>query len=772
MTLTKTDLLVVQRGDTAYKTDFENLRDSVIDGLDISHRISIIADEDGQRIFYYYDENFTPDKVQVYLNGAFLDVTVYDIQADRLVLDVGAEAGDIVELIQPVIPLDVTLTPYERQTFELSGTQTTFNLSSGTKIIDGLEQVYLNGKFLNSNNDYSFAGNVITLNKAAVANDIVEVLQPDTVQNNNDYPFVRKKFAVTANTQRTFGFGGDTVVPGNELIFHNGVLLLHHGDYNISDRRFELNFKAVKGDVLEIITNNFVTRFPLYQDLVWVGGMDGGAIGITHGEWAYIPGATEDTAGLLTAEDKTKLNGIEEGAQKNVNADWSATSGDAFIENKPPFITRVDLGYKTGDDEGTVTNSAGRDSVIPAATETIAGLMTAKDKEALNDLKVKTVDLGYSSGSNEGRITNTDGTDATIPAATETIAGLLTAKDKEKLNDLEVKTVDLGYSSGSDEGKITNTDGTDAIIPAATETIAGLLTAEDKEKLNDLHNGVEKIIAGTGITLSPNSGVGDVTINCTVDQLEFGGSADVTSDTVPSTTFNAQPLAIADFYVNVGVGKFSAEWAAVTDNATTATDADPGDYLVYNGSTFEHIPSGTPPAADPNWIAANGVLEPVNKDNQVKIGKSGKNVSLVVTGTAESSATAPSDPSTTLTTKGYVEGLIPVVNNGTLTIKQGDSSLGTFSANQSASTTITVPSFPTIPTVGNGTLTIKQGDSSLGTFSANQSASTTITVPSFPDLSGYLTAVTGTSPITVDNQVASQPAIGINLSSISNIDNI
>ena len=67
MTLTKTDLLVVQRGDTAYKTDFENLRDSVIDGLDISHRISIIADEDGQRTFYYYDENFTPDKVQVYL---------------------------------------------------------------------------------------------------------------------------------------------------------------------------------------------------------------------------------------------------------------------------------------------------------------------------------------------------------------------------------------------------------------------------------------------------------------------------------------------------------------------------------------------------------------------------------------------------------------------------------------------------------------------------------------------------------------------------------
>lgn len=38
--------------------------------------------------------------------------------------------------------------------------------------------------------------------------------------------------------------------------------------------------------------------------------------------------------GYLTAES-TKLSGIEAGAQVNVNADWNATTGDAFIENKP-----------------------------------------------------------------------------------------------------------------------------------------------------------------------------------------------------------------------------------------------------------------------------------------------------------------------------------------------------------------------------------------------------------------------------------------------------
>ena len=41
---------------------------------------------------------------------------------------------------------------------------------------------------------------------------------------------------------------------------------------------------------------------------------------------------------------------------------------------------------------------------------------------------------------------------------------------------------------------------------------------------------------------------------------------------------------------------------------------------------------------------------------------------------------------------------------------------------------------PTIPTVNDGTLTVQQGTTTLGTFSANQSSSTTITVPDPPAL--------------------------------------
>jgi len=40
----------------------------------------------------------------------------------------------------------------------------------------------------------------------------------------------------------------------------------------------------------------------------------------------------------FTAAEREKLQGIEHGAEVNVNADWSALEGDAFILNKPPVL--------------------------------------------------------------------------------------------------------------------------------------------------------------------------------------------------------------------------------------------------------------------------------------------------------------------------------------------------------------------------------------------------------------------------------------------------
>ena len=54
---------------------------------------------------------------------------------------------------------------------------------------------------------------------------------------------------------------------------------------------------------------------------------------------------------VYTDVEKTKLSGIASGAEVNVNADWSATSGDAQILNKPTLLQRVD-------EDDMVSNSA------------------------------------------------------------------------------------------------------------------------------------------------------------------------------------------------------------------------------------------------------------------------------------------------------------------------------------------------------------------------------------------------------------------------------
>lgn len=63
-----------------------------------------------------------------------------------------------------------------------------------------------------------------------------------------------------------------------------------------------------------------------------------------------------------TNEEKTKLAGIADGAQKNVQPDWALTSGDGAIKNKPTIPTKVsqltnDSNYQTNSEVDTaITN--------------------------------------------------------------------------------------------------------------------------------------------------------------------------------------------------------------------------------------------------------------------------------------------------------------------------------------------------------------------------------------------------------------------------------
>lgn len=71
-------------------------------------------------------------------------------------------------------------------------------------------------------------------------------------------------------------------------------------------------------------------------------------------------------AASFAAGDKTKLDGIAAGAEVNVNADWTAVSGDAVISNKPT------LGTASAQDVGAFATAA-QGSLADSALQDIAG---------------------------------------------------------------------------------------------------------------------------------------------------------------------------------------------------------------------------------------------------------------------------------------------------------------------------------------------------------------------------------------------------------------
>jgi hypothetical protein len=94
--------------------------------------------------------------------------------------------------------------------------------------------------------------------------------------------------------------------------------------------------------------------------------------------------------------------------------------------------------------------------------------------------------------------------------------------------------------------------------------------------------------------------------------------------------------------------------------------------------------------------------------------------------------------------------------NGTITIKQPGTTDQTFTVNQTGNTTIALKNDNTVVTPGNGALTIKtagEGANAAGTFTANQSAGSTLTLPTirYGDLSGRpsIPAAAGNGTITI-----------------------
>jgi hypothetical protein len=164
-----------------------------------------------------------------------------------------------------------------------------------------------------------------------------------------------------------------------------------------------------------------------------------------------------------SSTEKTKLAGIQDGAEVNVQADYTQTDNtqDNFIKNKPTLgtVASKNVGTAIGNIQENGANLGNSQTVETDAT---GKYITVAKNDAYNksfgtsagtvaqgnDLRFSTnLSIDNKTGTTLDILSST-GTDITVPQATTTEAGLLSATDKVKINNsLTTKNVKILYVS-------------------------------------------------------------------------------------------------------------------------------------------------------------------------------------------------------------------------------------------------------------------------------------------------------------------------------------
>ena len=119
---------------------------------------------------------------------------------------------------------------------------------------------------------------------------------------------------------------------------------------------------------------------------------------LDYGAGSDLPKATSSADGLMSKEDYAKLQGIQSGAEVNVQSDWNASTGDAAILNKPTTLA----GYGITD---AMTAQAITQAISDAVNNAVSTVFTYKGTKA-------TVQALPSSGNKTGdvwHVTATEG---------------------------------------------------------------------------------------------------------------------------------------------------------------------------------------------------------------------------------------------------------------------------------------------------------------------------------------------------------------------------
>lgn len=240
---------------------------------------------------------------------------------------------------------------------------------------------------------------------------------------------------------------------------------------------------------------------------VTTGESDGTRIiNISATDTTYSTASTTSN-GLMSSDDKVKLNGIASGAEVNQNAFSKVKVGTTTVSsnNKTDTVelvagnSNVTLSADASTKKVTITT---KDTTYSDASTTTSGLMSASDKSKLDGIA--------------------DGAEVNQNAFSNVKVGNTTVSAESKKDTLELvagSNVTLTPDATNDKITISAKDTTYGV---ATESANGLMSSTDKAKLNDIDSSL------LGVTADDIGKVKDVKVNGTSVLNTTTGIASIT----------------------------------------------------------------------------------------------------------------------------------------------------------------------------------------------------------------------------------------------------
>ncbi|AMW28333.1 hypothetical protein [Limnospira platensis] len=213
------------------------------------------------------------------------------------------------------------------------------------------------------------------------------------------------------------------------------------------------------------------------------------------------------------------------------------------------------------DTNGSTSNYLRGDGVwvTPPNTTYSAGTgLTLVGTEFRNTAPNVSTNLSTSTTSNTLTVNSSDGTNAVLPAATTTVAGVMSNADKTKLDGIAAGAqvnvaTNLGVTAGTTAGPVvTSSTGTNVTLPTASATNSGIITTG-----NQTWTGVKTFNSLITGSISGNAGTATALQTArTINGTSFNGSANITiTANTPNTLTNGTGLTGNNFNGSTAHGR-------------------------------------------------------------------------------------------------------------------------------------------------------------------------------------------------------------------------